>query len=183
MEHTDNPPPKNATWMLRYFTGQGSPSAVMRRDSSHLWRTNVEVDSGSTSLNTTNDQLSNFKDPGGIYQNAAGQRIDVPQEYNLNPALIAGLKSRRNRLCHTHYFHGTCVRRNCPYDHNSILTDPELDALRYISRSQRCPNNSNCVHNCLKGHMCPNSRYCRHGNECRFAGLHDIDTTIIRRLN
>jgi hypothetical protein len=40
VERTDNPPPKNATWMLRYFTStQESPSSIMKSPSSMLWRT------------------------------------------------------------------------------------------------------------------------------------------------
>ena len=44
VERTNNPPPKNATWMLRYFTStQESPSSIMKSPSSMHWRTKKDV--------------------------------------------------------------------------------------------------------------------------------------------
>lgn len=178
VERTDNPPPKNATWMLRYFTSsQESPSSIMKSPSSMLWRTKTDLGFYTPDVN--------YNLPTGraalnrIYQNTKGQRIDIPKELHVNPGLINEIRDREPRLCNSHHLVRGCTKGFCSYDHNSVLSDREFEALMYLSRCQLCPQGSACTfEKCIKGHMCPNGKNCRHGNDCRWADLHGIDTAV-----
>ena len=214
VERTDNPPPGNATWMLRYFNRQESPSAIMQSHSSQFWRTTIDLDL-TLNFRTSDADVPhrhvfnqsepmvklppNLLDkinagsqpcpfskgrqgPRGVYQNPQGQRVDVPNQLNLNPHMAKELRQRKVRLCNAHHLLDSCPNGNCPYDHESVLTDDEFEALLCLSRSVRCPFGSACTHVCCKGHMCPYGRKCRYGYDCKFSDLHDIDTTVSERL-
>lgn len=120
-------------------------------------------------------------EPRYVYQNSKGQRVDMPDELSLNPPLIYELRHRQQRLCNAHHLLRDCPNENCPYDHLSVLTDDEFEALLCLSRSVRCTSGSICDQVCFKGHMCPYGRKCKYGSDCKFVDLHDIDTSQLTR--
>lgn len=191
VERTDNPPPKNATWMLRFFTStEESPSSIMRNPSSMLWRTRRDpgfykpnpAASQSTGHAST-DQPTDRAVSDYISQNFEGLRIDMPTELHVNPTLINALRDREPRFCNAHHLVRGCTNPYCSYDHDSVLNEREFEALLCLSRSQRCPQGSACTWvKCTKGHMCPNGRNCKFGNSCKFADLHGIDTEVAREV-
>ena len=160
----------------------------MRNPSSKLWRTKVDLGLSTTDaainhpLDAPLTKTVSHEATYYISQNAKGQRIDVPNSFNVHPALLNELRNRNPRLCNYHHLLRDCNDRFCPYDHNSTLTAREFEALTYLSRSQRCPQGSACVERCIKGHMCPSGRNCRHGTACRHADLHDIDTAVATKI-
>ena len=165
--------------MLRYFTSPDeSPSTVMRKPASMLWRTKRDSDFYKQTARASTPPVRTI--PDRVYQNSKGQRIDVPKQLHVNPALLFEIRDRHPRLCNAHHLFRSCTKGDyCPYDHHSKLTDRELEALVFISRSQVCPQGSACTFGkCTKGHMCLNGDSCKHGNSCRFGDLHDIDTEI-----
>lgn len=192
---TDNPPPKNATWMLRYFSDGQSPSAVVQ---SAPWRTQVDKDwqpsqpkepREAPSLISTApmlrvsasksqvDRLPDFVMSTPVLRNAAGQRIDLPLDLKADDRMINSLRRRNPRLCNLHHLKRACPNRDCDYDHGTQLTTEEFEALLYLSRSQPCPFGTTCDNpNCTKGHMCPSGKRCTFGDRCRFPGTHNIDT-------
>lgn len=178
VERTDNPPPKNATWMLHHFPPGQSPSSVMRSFSARSWRTKKETLSSMDTSPSTEPHRYSF-----VFQNSKGQRVDVPQELDVSLGLINELRNRKPRLCNTFYLKGSCNMEACPYDHTTALSNRELEALMCLSRSVRCPQGSACADTkCTKGHMCANGRKCKHGNDCRFADFHGMDTEVATQL-
>jgi len=165
----------------------------MQDPSSRLWRTTVDLNSPlkDAAINQAPNTFTKHakrvavtrptdrEGPSRIALNDKWQRIDIPKELHVNLALVNELRKRSPRLCNSHHLLGGCTDRACPYDHSSMLTNHEFEALLYLSRGQRCPKGSDCIDTCFKGHMCPNGRNCRHGNDCRFADMHGIDTTVV----
>ena len=180
MEKTDNPPPGNATWMLRYFTStQESPSSIMKSPSSMRWRIKKEpcFNTQSVKYDLPNAAFSH------IYRNSKGQRIDIPKELHVDLDLLNDIRDRDPRLCNPHHLVHGCTKGDCFYDHDSVLSDREFEALIYLSRRQRCLYGSACtLQKCIKGHMCLNGKNCKHGNDCRFADLHGIDTAVATKV-
>jgi len=175
VDQTNNPPPKNATWMFPNFNPKPAlPPPNMKGSSSVPSQTRSHRASDAAS-----NPMPAHLTPGTILRNAQDQRIDIPEQLNINLDLVNELRNRQPRLCNSHYLVRGCTNESCPFDHSSTLSDDEFEALLYLSRSQRCPQGSSCTHaHCIKGHMCPNGSNCRHGNRCRFASFHGIDTDI-----
>lgn len=175
MERTGNPPPRNATWLRQYFPPRTEMLAPLVRKSPtrHLAVDDDDLTSGTLT--------PDFKAQAHqVYRNARGQRVDLPKTWNLHPPVINGVRDRERRLCNAYYLVGNCTKIPCPYDHDSVLDDDIWIALLYVSRSQPCPEDSYCnLAPCIKGHMCPNGRICKYGNNCRFAHLHGMDTTVV----
>ena len=73
VERTNNPPPKNATWMLRFFNSTDeSPSSIMKDPSSAIWRT--KEDSGLQTRWVTTQHPSACKDLYRIPQHTKRQQ-------------------------------------------------------------------------------------------------------------
>ena len=182
VERTNNFPPLNATWMLHHFTSTDqAPSAILRDPASAIWRTICDNDSARPSVRLK--QTSVREVPNRIYRNKDGQRIDIPVDLSTRSRIANELRDREPRLCNTYHLVRQCFRPNCPYDHDSVLSDSEHEALMYLSRCQPCPNGSGCTMiDCTRGHMCPNGSHCSRGSSCRFAKLHSIDTSIVQLI-
>lgn len=194
---TNNPPPKNATWILYYFRGDGrSPAAIMRALRLFNTRTqNQSDDSDSSEGGHVQPRLSPDLSMGGyahesllsslrtVHFNIKGERLDVPLWLNPDREVGERLQNYRPRLCNYHYLIGKCTTENCAYAHDMSLTYDELKALAFLSRTQRCTAGTSCAWPyCTRGHMCPNGTECRHGRFCRFIDTHGIDTTITKTI-
>lgn len=181
VEQTNNPPPGNATWMLHNFTSTDeAPSAIMKNPASAVWRTKRDIASVGPSLSVKQASLYGVP-PEGIYYNHDEQRIDVPIDLSTRSRLANELRDWEPRLCNTHHLVRHCLRSDCPYDHDSVLSIPEVEALAYLSRCQPCPYGLDCdTMYCTKGHTCPNGSHCSRGKSCRFAKVHGVDTSTIQ---
>lgn len=135
------------------------------------------------SIHSAIGQPTNRLAPDRIFQNSEGRRIDFPTELHVNPILAHSMRDRKQRFCNAHHLVRGCFQASCPYDHDTELSEREFEALLYLSRGQRCPQDSDCTSpKCTKGHMCPNGTNCRFGVDCKFADLHGIDTTITKEV-
>ena len=182
VERTNKHPPKNATWMLQHFTSTDeAPSAVMRNPASAAWR--IKQDNGSAGPGpAVHAKQPSFREPPtGFWRNSHGQRIDLPLVLSPSMKVANELKVREPRLCNTHHLVRQCFRPNCPYDHDPVLSEPELQALMYLSRCQPCPYGSECtMADCTRGHICPNGSHCPRGSTCRFAKVHGINISTVQ---
>jgi hypothetical protein len=162
--------------MLRFVNNKHeSPSSVMR--------TNSQTRNDSGSVYASTHDTTSRPTPDRVFQNSEGQRIDIPTELHVNPSLAHSMRDRRQRFCNAHYLLRDCFQASCQYDHDTELSEREFEALLYLSRSQRCPQDSNCTSSkCTRGHMCPNGTTCRFGDECKFANLHGIDTIVAKEV-
>ena len=182
---------------LRRFSAQESPQAIIRDPEAAEWKVKKEhnwfTDNPITSIKATLSRpnvasshespsvSAQLKASNGVLQNSDGQRVDPA--LHVDEALAEKLRHRIPRLCNPHYLRGPCTDQYCTYDHTASLTDEELEALKYLNRSQPCERSSECTSAaCLKGHMCPNARPCRYGKMCRFAKFHRLATWPVRRI-
>ena len=184
VERTDNPPPKNATWMFRHFKStRESPSAIMKNPSSMTWRTKTRRDFHTPDLKLSFNTIP--ADRASLYnlnQNSAGQRVDLPNKLFVNRTLLRKLKDHEPRLCNAHHLIASCRNESCAYDHDTVLSDDEFEALMYLSRCQVCPKGSACTtEKCIRGHLCPDGDDCKYGRLCKWYKFHGVDTTIVAR--
>jgi hypothetical protein len=199
VHRTGNPPPKNATWMMRFVNNRhessspsiearnntGSAHAAFHEPTSHgasSWSaTRTTARRPSTTTSTNQPTARTVRDR--IFLNSAGQRIDIPTELTYDKTIVTNLRDREQRFCNVHHLLGECYQAACPYDHDTELTDAQFEALQWLARSQRCPRDSDCTSTrCTRGHMCPNGTGCTFGTRCTFADLHGIDTVVVAEV-
>lgn len=188
---TDNPPPKNATWILRYFVMDKRPPAEIMLELRAGRRPVQSVDSSSILTPDASDalQLETYRPSESrygnwllrsiqtVHLNDKGERVDYPTKLNPDRHFINKLRDRQPRLCNHHYLLPFCATRDCPYEHDHSISNQELEALAYLSRGQPCPASTYCQDNCcVRGHMCPDGRNCWYGSRCKFVDTHDMDT-------
>ena len=153
----------------------------MKSPAAALWRTKRDSSPPETSQSPEPRVVP--KVPHGISRNRHGQRVDIPTELHVSPAVADQIRDRKPRLCNKHHLLGECNKAECTYDHVSELSNRELEALMYLSRCQPCPHGSACTSaRCTRGHMCPNGRPCTWGKACNFAKLHGIDTEVVEDI-
>lgn len=203
VHQTGNPPPKNATWMMRFVNnrhdnGHENSSSSMEADKpvrSNSGSVHASIHestqhganswSAARSITTHSSDHPHFSQPNDravpdrIFVNSAGQRIDVPAELIVDKNLVTSFRDREKRFCNAYHLLRECYSAACPYDHDTEMTDAQFEALQWLARSQRCPRDSDCTSTrCTRGHMCPNGRGCTFGTRCTFADLHGIDTVV-----
>ena len=176
---TGRPRPGNATWQPRPSLPLKSQSAsTLQHGSSIPNGTSLALESGENSPN-----LRNAFDR--VYLNAAGQRVDVPQELNIDSNIESQIKAQIPHLCNSYSLFGQCINPDqpCRYEHETTLSEKAFEALLRINRGTRCLTGGRCrLRHCMKGHMCSAGRNCRFGTECRFSDLHNIDTVVSEEI-
>ena len=170
-------------WRKRHDPGKVTPPTNHTIVQETGNRFNHQATTSRPNLPTTNHKAIDGLVSDRIFLNSEGRRIDVPTELHAIPSLISFIRGRKTRFCNAHHLIGACHQPYCPFDHDTELTERELEALLSVSRGQRCPQGSFCeVATCTKGHMCPNGQNCKFGSGCKFADLHGMDTVIAREI-
>ncbi|KAK5167830.1 uncharacterized protein LTR77_007529 [Saxophila tyrrhenica] len=207
--------PRNATPVGQSFSVQSPPSSAAglenARPSFHA-RTDSITSSGNNSdvanstwatvisknkLRPLADTLrrQSVEPAATIKRNRAGQRIDVPGDYDRDEVQ----RIKKLKGCNQHYIGAGCCHYNagradkCPHNHHFKFSAAELKTLRVVAKETPCKRGHDCDDvNCIYGHMCPfpsatvgsmRGSGCLNGNDCRFPiSMHDMDTVPVRTV-
>ncbi len=203
--------PRTTTPSLRspFSSVTAAPREEMRPPPKHM-RTDSITSSGNTSDNNAStwatvtsknkhrpltDRLrrpSNEPVEPPIKRNRAGQRIDIPGDYDRDEVQ----RVKKMKGCNQHYIGMGCCHYNagrpdkCPHNHHYNFTRQELKTLRVVAKETPCKRGHECDDkNCIYGHMCPfplatqgsmRGVGCLIGDDCRFPrSMHDMDTVSL----
>jgi hypothetical protein len=128
-----------------------------------------------------------------VKRNRAGQRVDVPGDYDRDEVQ----RIKKLKGCNQHYIGGGCCHYiagredKCPHSHHYNFSKEELKTLRVVAKETPCKRGHDCDDpKCIYGHMCPFPRAtegsmrgigCLNGDTCRFPrSMHDMDTNPVR---
>lgn len=118
-----------------------------------------------------------------IYQNREGHRVDHPVRPWVDYEVVDRLKPRK--LCNRYFLTANCPFHadTCSNSHRGTLSRPEIEALRYIARSNPCSDRHCMDPSCVAGHRCMHGQNCRrwngHVKPCRFSDeMHTVDVRI-----
>ncbi|KAH7392892.1 hypothetical protein BKA66DRAFT_457119 [Pyrenochaeta sp. MPI-SDFR-AT-0127] len=125
-----------------------------------------------------------------VYYNKAEQRLDEPLP-SKDPAAVASLETRMKKsgkkLCNHWHLGGYCENgKFCSFQHEPKLSQAELNALRYKTRSLACKNRYCENFDCYMGHQCALERdqgYCPFPDNCNLRGTHGMDKVKYTRYD